>query len=64
MDITSVMQDNIASIRNAIDMTLLRKSMHHDSETVNDLLQNMLETSISMEQSVTPYKGSRIDIRI
>lgn len=65
MEINNMLQQNISSLRQAINISSLKKAMHQDASTVAALLTDMQKTSASiMENTVTPHKGANIDIRI
>lgn len=65
MEINTMLQQNISSLRQAISISNLKKAMHQDAQSVDTLLQGMQQASAKvMESSVTPHKGSTIDIRI
>ena len=63
MEINNMLQQNINSIRQAIGMSNLKKAMHQDASAVAKLLQGMQQASAKLENSVTPSKGTNIDIR-
>lgn len=65
MEISGIYQASIQSVQAALGMATLRKAMNQDGQTVNLLLQGMQNLSATvMENSVTPYKGTNIDLRI
>lgn len=65
MDITSLQTANLYSLKQALGIAALRKSMNQDESTVATLLQDMQATNAkTMELSVTPHIGSNIDIKI
>jgi hypothetical protein len=65
MEINNALEQNIGSIRQAIGISVLRKSMNQDTQTMAALLQGMQSANGKiMENTVTPYKGGNIDIRI
>lgn len=65
MEINNTLQNNIASIRQAISMSVLNKSMNQDAQSVAALLKGMPAVNTNaMESSVTPYKGGNIDVRV
>ncbi|HKL43152.1 MAG TPA: putative motility protein [Clostridia bacterium] len=57
MNITSLQVQNIQSIKSAINIANLSKVMNQDAKSVDQLMK-------SMEHSVTPHKGSSIDIKL
>jgi hypothetical protein len=65
MNVTSFQAVDLNSLRQALGMAVLRKSMNQDASAVNTLLKDMQAVnSKTMEQSITPYKGTQIDIKI
>jgi hypothetical protein len=64
MNIGSMFNESIGSLRTAINMTNLRKAMHQDAQTMAVLLNDMQTANARiMEQSVTPHKGGNVDAR-
>lgn len=64
MEINNSMQQSIGSIRQAIGIATLKKSLSQDAQSMAALLQGFQSTNARiMESSVTPYKGGTIDIR-
>lgn len=57
MNITSLQVQNIQSIKSAINIANLSKVMNQDAKSVDQLMK-------TMEHSVTPHKGSSIDIKL
>lgn len=64
MEINNQMQQSISSIRSAIGIETLKKSLSQDAQSMNALLQGFQETNRAMEISVTPHKGGYIDISV
>jgi hypothetical protein len=65
MEINNALLNNITSIRHAISIAMLRKTMNQDAVSVLGLLQGFRNTNEKiMENSVTPYKGGNIDIKV
>lgn len=65
MEINNQMQLSIRSIRSAIGIETLKRSLYQDAQSMNALLQGFEETNKkAMEISVTPHKGRYIDIGI
>ena len=55
---------NLQSIRQALGMVNLRRTMNQDAESVAVILKSMQEISAkTLEISITPHKGSTIDIK-
>lgn len=65
MGIGSIGQESIYSLKQALNITTMRKSMNQDAQTVASLLQGMESTNAKvMESSVTTHKGGNIDLRV
>lgn len=65
MEITNAQVQSISSIRRAIGIETLKKSLSQDAQSMNALLQGFYAANAkTMESSVTPYKGGNIDIRV
>lgn len=64
MEINNAMQQSIGSIRQAIGVATLKKSLSQDTQSMAALLQGFQNTNAKMlERSVAPHKGKSIDIR-
>ncbi len=55
--ISSYQVQNIASLKSALNVSMLKRVMNQDAQSVNNLVK-------SMEKSVTPHKGQNIDIKL
>ncbi|MCX7745621.1 MAG: YjfB family protein [Clostridia bacterium] len=65
MEMGSIHAESLGSVRQALSVAALRKSMNQDAATVNTLLNDMqANTAKIMENSVTPHKGGNIDIKV
>jgi hypothetical protein len=65
MEINDAIQNNIASIRQAIGISVLRKSVGQDAQSLAAILKALPATGANaVENSVTPYKGGNIDVRV
>ncbi len=65
MEIGNASTEALQSVQQAINMTMMRKSMNKDAQTVATLLDGMQAANTRiMEQSVTPHKGGSIDVRV
>lgn len=65
MEINNALQQSTNSIRQAIGMANLRRSMHQDSQMVSTLISDMQSAQAKiMENSVAPHKGGSIDVRV
>ena len=63
MDINAQIQANTNSVKQALNVSLLQKSMNKDAQSVNALLQGM-EQSIVQVQSAGGSLGKNIDVRV
>lgn len=61
MDVNTQLQAVAASMRHALDLSLLEKAMNKDAQTVMTLLQDIEQ--ISEIQSPNPEVGQNIDVR-
>lgn len=65
MEINNAMTQSISSIRHAIGIATLKKSLSQDTASMSSLLQGFQNTNAKiMEHSVSPHKGSTIDISV
>ncbi len=65
MEINRALQGNISSIRHALGIHVLKKSLGQDAQTISALLQGMHKANAkTMEMSVVPHKGRNIDISV
>lgn len=65
MNISNMMNQNIASLRQAIGMANLRNVMNQSQESVNTLMKGMEEANRkTMELSVEPHRGSNVNIQL
>lgn len=57
--------DNLNSLKQALGIAVLRKSMNRDAASVQNLINSMQNTNSKiMENSVNPHLGSKIDIKV
>lgn len=63
MDIAALSM-NLGTMKaaNAVQISLLRKTMDITEEHSNQMIQMMQQTA-AMERSVHPYRGSQLDLR-
>lgn len=65
MNIGSIPLQSLSSVKQALSIATLRKSMNQDASTVASLLSGMKEANSKvMENSVTPHKGGKIDVQV
>ena len=64
MNINSQLIEAAQSVRQATGIAMLRKAMHQDAGSVSALIEGMNNTNKAIEASVTPHKGTNIDVRI
>ncbi len=57
LSISSYQMQNLTSVKLALNVSILQKSMNQDAQSVEAVVK-------MMEQSVTPGKGSNIDIKV
>lgn len=62
MDINTQIQMNTNSIKQAINVSLLQKTMNKDANSVASLMQTM-EQSTSQVQSASMHIGRNLDVR-
>lgn len=48
---------NLASIKQAINLSVMEKAMNRDGQAIDSLVKNL-------EKSVTPHLGNRIDLKV
>lgn len=61
----SIDASNLQSVRQALGMANIRTAMKQDAVSVAYIVKNLQEMNAKlMEMSVTPHKGSNIDLRI
>lgn len=68
MNISSVHQTSLYSLRQALGIATMRKAMNQDANTVTNLLKGMKVANptnrVSLERSIYPHKGRNIDISV
>lgn len=65
MNVGSMYNESLRSLRTALNVTTLRKAMHQDAQTMSVLLGDMQTANAKiMEHSVTPHKGGNVDVRV
>lgn len=57
MKVTQYQSQNLHGLKQALGMMNLNKAMKMDQQSMNDIVK-------MMEQSATPHKGSRVDIKL
>ena len=55
--ITSFQMQNLASVKQALNVSILQKTMKQDAQSIDGVIR-------AMEKSVTPYKGQNIDMKL
>ena len=63
MDISSAIQNQINSVRSAINMSTLQTAMSQDGSTVNKLIEGMEETSQAVQEASLPHLGNNINVK-
>lgn len=64
MDVSAAVQQNNASIRQALSMMSLQQAMGKDAQTVNKLIEGMEETTAAVKRAAGPDRGNNIDVRV
>jgi len=65
MNMGDIGVESLNSLKQAINISALRKSMNRDTATAAALINDMTQTNAKiMEHSVTPHKGGSIDIKL
>lgn len=65
MKFSNINAQSLHSVQKALTIATHRKAMNQDSQTVASLLNDMKDTNSKiMESSVTPHKGSVIDVSV
>lgn len=63
MDVNSMMSSDLMSVRQALGIAALRKSMTQDAASVMSLIEGMEKANAkTMEQSVSPHIGTKFDV--
>lgn len=62
MDINAAMQNQIASVQQAMGMHSLQKSMNQDGATVSKLLEGMQETSQAVQEAAGEHRGNNLNV--
>lgn len=61
----SIDASGLQSMRQALGIANIRTAMKQDAQSIAYIVKNIEElTAKTMEMSVTPHKGSNIDIRV
>lgn len=61
----SIDASNLQSVRQAIGIANIRTAMKQDAQSVAYIVKSLQEMNAKvMEMSVTPHKGSNIDLRV
>lgn len=65
MSMSNIPLDYLPSLKQALNIAALRKSMNQDAQTVDTLIKDMAKVNAkTLEHSVTPHKGSSIDASV
>ncbi len=57
ISLSSYQMQNLTSIKQALNLSLLQKTMHQDAQSVGAIVK-------AMEQSVSPHLGGNVDIKL
>lgn len=61
----SIDMSSLQNVRQALGIANIRRAMNKDAQSVDSIVKSMQEVSAkTLEMSVTPHKGSNIDIRV
>lgn len=61
----SIDMSSLQNVRQALGIANIRRAMNQDAQSVDSIVKSMQEVSAkTLEMSVTPHKGSNIDIRV
>ncbi len=65
MNMSSIPLESLNSVQQALNIATLRKSMNQDAQTATTLISDMKDANSKiLEHSVTPHKGSSIDVSV
>ena len=64
MNVSSAMQGQLTSIRQALGMASLQTAMNQNTPTVSKLIEGMEETTEAIQQAAQPHRGSNVNIRV
>ena len=62
MDISSAMQNQINSVRQAMSMHSMQKAVNQDGATVSKLLEGMEETSKAVQEAAGEHRGNNVNV--
>lgn len=63
MEINNQIQANTNSVRQALNVAVLRKTMSKDAQTATKLLEGMEASAAKIQQSTSGHIGTRLDVR-
>ena len=64
MKISKVYQEDLASIRSALNIFAIKQMMHQDGATLGKLLEGLEEASSTVERYREEHLGNYIDILV
>ncbi|RCW48192.1 hypothetical protein [Halanaerobium sp. MA284_MarDTE_T2] len=64
MNVNSAMQDQIASVQQALSMMSMQKAMGQDAAVVSKLLEGMEENTEAVQQAAGINRGQYINVRV
>lgn len=64
MELNAAMQNDIASIQQAMSMHSLEQAMNRDGATVSKLLEGLEETNKAVQRASESHRGNIVDIRV
>ena len=65
MELSASSQMSLNSLKQALGIATMRKALNKDAATVSTLINDMKVANTKiMENSVTPHKGGKIDVKL
>jgi len=64
MNVSSAMESQISSVRQALSTSALQKAMGQDGATVGKLLEGMKETTEAVQQAAGAHRGNNINVKV
>jgi hypothetical protein len=63
MDINAALQNQIASLQQAVSISTMQKAMNQDGAAVSKLLEGMQENTEMIQEAAAPGKGNYVNIK-
>lgn len=64
MNISSYQTENLQSLQSTLSIAAMDMAMGQDAQSMTAMVEDMEQVSKALERSVTPHKGSNIDITL